>query len=171
MFADAHGCDFGGHGASDSTCDHEPAEDGREFSRDGEHNELRDGSCCEGVLEACVGLQDEHHSGEGDGEGDDGQRVVSCFDDLFADLIEVERRAEEMGEGEHSEGCDFAQRFEELQDRSPDDAERKQEQKQRAGEEAQGHDAERRRGRAELQRLRIRKGKKAKKLCREDGCS
>ena len=120
MFAHAHGGDFGCHGAADSSCDHESAEDGGEFARDGEHDEFGDGSCRERALEAGVGLQDEHHTGEGDGEGDDGQRVVSCFDDLFSDLLQVEGWTEEMGEREGTEDGDSAERFEEAQDGSPD---------------------------------------------------
>ena len=62
LFADAHRCDFGGHGAAHFACDHESAEDGGEFSCDGENDEFGNGSCCEGIFEAGVGLQDENHT-------------------------------------------------------------------------------------------------------------
>lgn len=123
LFGDFHGAEFGGHGGTDTSGEHESGDGGAEFP---EHGDADEGSAEgldveEGELEE--GLGGEDGTGEGAGDDDDGLGAVADFGDLDQDLPPALLSPEDGLAGLADEPREFPEVGEQSQHEMAEDAE------------------------------------------------
>ena len=80
-----HRSEFGRHGGTDPTSDHQTGEDRAKFARHRQHDDGGNGALCLKARKTRMALQRQDHAGEDRGQADDRQRVVTDVDHLTED--------------------------------------------------------------------------------------
>ena len=111
LFRHAHRADFRRHRRADAAGDHEAGEDGRQFARDRQHDDVGDRALRIEPGEAGIGLQRQHHAGEQRGQADDRQRVIADIDQLPPPLRREIGRQDGVLDGAENEGRHAADRL------------------------------------------------------------